>query len=174
MSTELHPVSPPPDSRFSISLDEYDGDPFHHFVKDGPVEVWLTVGPAADVGPAGVIDAAQPWRYLVHTLTFPNFPIAHVHVEGLKRALGQLERALERAREAADAPIATRDDGHYHVVRFARYKRALPVVAMCTVCMCELVPDAKQWATDRGLTTSGNIMAEPMNLRNAIEEAVNG
>lgn len=162
-------IPSPGETKFQVRLLNDDGADLRHFVKGGPVEVWLE----ASEQPLDNRGGTDGLQFVILPLGFPNYPIARTCAEGLGHALGALERAIERAQEAANTPIPTLDDGHRHVVRFARYARALPYVAMCEVCMEELVDDVMKWAGDRGLTTSGNPIAEPMNLRSAIENVVN-
>jgi hypothetical protein len=132
--------------RFRFDVDDVDGDPCKRFSPGGPVEVWM-------VASEQPIDAAggDGYKFVVLPLAFPNYPIAVKHAERLQLLAGAFQAAVAEALEAADTAIPTRDDGHRHVVRFARYSRSIPFVAECEVCMCELVADVRTWARDRGL-----------------------
>lgn len=154
--------------RVRVELDSIDGDVCRHFTAAGPVEVLIV----ADAQPPEAF-GRDGMRVGVWALRFPNWPIARKHADRLELLLDALNAALVEAQEAVVEKIPEPDDGHRHVVRFARYQRAVPIVAMCEVCMVELVPDVAAWARDRGLTTSGNVIAEPMNLKNVVEAAVN-
>lgn len=155
MSAELEPVSAAAaQTPFRVKLQDEDGDACHHFLKDGPVEVWIIAGPgraAREDETVGVGDL----KFMVEVLTFPNYEIARQHADALGLVARLLQNAIDEAREHAADPIPTLDDGHRHVVRFARYARKLPLVAMCEICMQELVPDVAKWAADRGLLGPG-------------------
>jgi hypothetical protein len=150
-----------------IAVENADGDSCKHFVQGGPVELWLT---AYD-------SAAEGSKMVVLTLTLPNYPIGRRHAERLELLTAALTAAIEDAQIDGAAEIPTLDDGHRHVVRFARYRRALPWVAMCEVCMQELVPDVAKWAADRGLLGPGGesfrLNERHGSVKAAIEQAVN-
>jgi hypothetical protein len=163
----------PGETRFRVRLYDADGDAARHFTKGGPVEVWLEASEQpVDAG------GSERLKYVLLPLAFPNYPIAREHAHRIDEILHALEAELEQALADAKKPIPTRDDGHRHVVRFARYSRAMPFSAECEVCMCELVDDVRTWARDRGLVDDTFLeerrpLVNTPTVKDAIEQAVN-
>lgn len=140
----------PGTTRFRLQVLAHDGDPCTRFTPDGPVEVTIL----AEELPVGGDPAGR--LFVVLPLAFPNYPVAAEHAHAIGVACTLLETAIAEAVAHADDPIPSVDDGHRHVVRFARYSRAMPFSAECAVCMHTLVPDVAAWARDRGLVNVGN------------------
>jgi hypothetical protein len=159
--------------RFRLQVDDRDGDPCHRFAPGGPVEVWL-IASEQPIDAAGV----DGYKYVVLPLCFPNYPIARRHVERLNLLADALASALLEAQVDADAAIPTLDDGHRHVVTFARYSRRLPFQAECELCMATLVEDVGEWARIRGFVEPDKLsrtftIEDAASVKGAIEQAVN-